>query len=392
MLAQKLHRFLVLDLPEVLVELADGPEQLRGEQTDHFVAPAADLRQPVRGGDRHRHDQLARLLSLDGLQGRDHRRTRGDAVVGHDHRAARDPRLRPGGAEELPAPCDLGQLVVSLLRQVVFQHVEEPLGVVIEVNLSVLGNRPDRQLRLPGRPQLARQDHVEFRAQLLGKRGPDDHAAAGDRQHQRLVKRPSLQLRRQLVGGVLSVMKHGHFPPPYGSRVVLIVYRRPNRSERRPGRWVTCWEGLLRRLLYPIHKDLISYTLCAQCLTCLPSCCSTLAIMSARWCGWCLRSSITTVMMLRSGFQTTTSGQLRMAASTWSQSSVTASRHHLRECSGGTPAAVRYRRNHSFASRATSSNVPGSSKRWVAPGTTTSSLGQRSRRRARRFNSSTTSS
>src|SRR6516162_8091039 len=50
------------------------------------------------------------------------------------------------------------------------------------------------------------------------------------------------------------------------------------------------------------------------------------------------------------------------------------------------------RTNHSLAKRATSSRVPGSSKRWVAPGTMTSCLGQRSKRRACSFSSITTSS
>ena len=48
--------------------------------------------------------------------------------------------------------------------------------------------------------------------------------------------------------------------------------------------------------------------------------------------------------------------------------------------------------NHSDARRATAGRVPGSSNRWVAPGTTASSQGQRSAARAWRFRSSTTGS
>src|SRR5262245_48200887 len=43
---------LVLDLGEVLVELADRLEIVRAQQTDHLIAPAADLLQPARGRDR----------------------------------------------------------------------------------------------------------------------------------------------------------------------------------------------------------------------------------------------------------------------------------------------------------------------------------------------------
>src|SRR5262245_35144043 len=51
---QPLHRLLVLDGREVLVELPDRPEPLRGVQADHVVAVAGHLLQPVRRSDGHR--------------------------------------------------------------------------------------------------------------------------------------------------------------------------------------------------------------------------------------------------------------------------------------------------------------------------------------------------
>ena len=71
---------------------------------------------------------------------------------------------------------------------------------------------------------------------------------------------------------------------------------------------------------------------------------------------------------------------------------LTASAGYQDDHSLGIPARTRWRSNHSPASRETSVSAPGSSNRWVAPGTIASSDGARSMLWASRFSSTTISS
>ena len=54
----------ILDLREVLVELAYGPEVDWCQHADDVIAAAADLREPTERGHGHGDDQLVRLLRL----------------------------------------------------------------------------------------------------------------------------------------------------------------------------------------------------------------------------------------------------------------------------------------------------------------------------------------
>jgi len=212
-LAEESDHLFVSNLSEVLVESPDRPKRLRDEQADHVVAPATDLRQSIQGGDGHGDDDLARVLSLDGLDSSDHGRAGGNAIIGDDHRAAGDRRLRPDIAKQVFPARDHAELKPALFGQVLLYSLKEFPGVMIQVDLPILGNSPNRQFRLPWRAQLAGQDHVEVCCQLLGQYGPGDHAAARDGQYQRVVQLTPLQFLRQLAGCIRAITKHGCLPP-----------------------------------------------------------------------------------------------------------------------------------------------------------------------------------
>src|SRR5512135_3494749 len=104
----------ILDLRETLVELAYGPEVDRCQHAGDVIAAAADLREPIERGHGHGDDKFVRLLRSDRLQRGDHRRARGDPVVGDDGRPALDGHRGAHLAEKLLASFDLHKLITLL--------------------------------------------------------------------------------------------------------------------------------------------------------------------------------------------------------------------------------------------------------------------------------------
>src|SRR5208337_5555728 len=125
----------ILDLREVLVELADGPEVDRSKHADDVIAAAADVRKPTERGHGHGDDQLVRRLRLDCLQRGDHRRARGDPVVSNDDRPALDWRRGAHLAENLLAPFDLPELIALLFGQILVRQLQGLTDAGFEVDL-----------------------------------------------------------------------------------------------------------------------------------------------------------------------------------------------------------------------------------------------------------------
>ncbi|MFM1903583.1 MAG: hypothetical protein RLZZ440_1483 [Planctomycetota bacterium] len=97
------HHVLILHLGKLAVELPHGEKVGRGFEADEPVAERLDHGQSLRGADRHRHHYFPRSCRPGGVDRRDHRGTRGDAVIDEDHGAARQRGLWADGAIQLPA-------------------------------------------------------------------------------------------------------------------------------------------------------------------------------------------------------------------------------------------------------------------------------------------------
>src|SRR5208337_984552 len=207
----------ILDLWKVLVEFADGPEVERSEHADDVIAAAADVRKPTERGHGHGDDQLVRLLRLNRLQRGDHRRARGDPVVGNDHRPVHDRCTGTHCAEKSLAPFDLPELIALLFGEVLVRQLEGLPGAGFEVDLTVLGNGADSQFGLERGAELAREHDIELGPQLARQYSANHHSASGDRQDNWVVEWAALEPLHQQVGGIRAVAEHDG--PP--SRMLL---------------------------------------------------------------------------------------------------------------------------------------------------------------------------
>ena len=206
---QRLQHLAVLDLFEVLVELAHRPEDLGAEQAHHAVAERPDLHERLGRGHRHRRDQLRRALRAGAPQRGDHRRTRREPVVHHDHRAPRQARARARPPEEPRAPHDLAELRAPLALDVRGVGHRHQGCAVVQVQLAALGHGADRQFRLPWRTHLPGQDDVKLGAKFVGDRRRDGDPTARDCHHQRVVHRDPAQRGGQAASRVGAVGEGG---------------------------------------------------------------------------------------------------------------------------------------------------------------------------------------
>src|SRR6266487_1339716 len=87
---QEILDLLVGRLREVLVELADGREQIRRLRADDLVHLGAELVTGLGGGHRHRDHDLADAARPQGRHRRAYGGSRGQSVVDDDHGAAPD--------------------------------------------------------------------------------------------------------------------------------------------------------------------------------------------------------------------------------------------------------------------------------------------------------------
>src|SRR5208337_1434754 len=202
----------ILDLREVLVELADGPEVDRSKHADDVIAAAADVRKPTERGHGHGNDQLVRVLRLNGLQRGNHRGACGDPVVGNDHRPVHDRCTGTHCAEKSLAPFDLPELIALLFGQILGRQLQGLPGAGFEVDLTVLSDGTDSQFGLERGAELSREHDIELGPQLTRQDGADRHPASGNRQDNWVVEWVTLEPLHQQVGGILAVAKHDDPP------------------------------------------------------------------------------------------------------------------------------------------------------------------------------------
>ena len=83
--------------------------------------------------------------------------------------------------------------------------------VVVEDAHAALADRPHAELLVPGRAELAHDDHVERCAEGAGDLGGDGHAAARQAEHDDVVAAKVVERRRQPPPGVDAIGEpHAH--------------------------------------------------------------------------------------------------------------------------------------------------------------------------------------
>ena len=203
--AEQRHHLGVANLRELPVPPSDRAELLRRGDAHQLVHLGADLRGGDRGDHRRREDQPARAELADGAERGARGDAGGDAVVHQDHRPACDLRQRHATPVEARAPLQLHALALGDAGQLRGSDREDADGLGVDEGRASLGDGADAQLGLPGRAQLADHQHLERRVESAGDLPRDDDAAAGQRQHQRVLAPVLLQQRGKLPACVLSV-------------------------------------------------------------------------------------------------------------------------------------------------------------------------------------------
>ena len=145
--------FLIRRLAEVVIETADGGEDVGGPQACQFVDLGAERTGRLRRCDRHREDDSPGRCPAQRLDAGPDRRAGGDPVVDDDDDTIG--RLQRGSAspvQRLSAP-DLLELSLDLLLQELLPHAERGDDALVEDALRMLtvgdGAEPPSMVRLP---------------------------------------------------------------------------------------------------------------------------------------------------------------------------------------------------------------------------------------------------
>jgi hypothetical protein len=143
----------------------------------------------------------------------------GDAVVNEDDRATFHSRGRAVPAVEPDPARQLLPLCGDDRREVFRQQPQRPERAQLEHGFAALGDRPDAVLRLPRQADLAGHEHIGRYAEHGGGVRSDDHAAAGEAQHHRVIQGETGQLAAEQVPGLRAIgenpLRHAASIPRY---------------------------------------------------------------------------------------------------------------------------------------------------------------------------------
>jgi len=119
--------------------------------------------------------------------------------------------MRPVAEIELAAALDLGELAVADLGEIGLAHASETDDVLVanDDRASAVDHRAGGKLRLVGHTDLSYEHEIERCAKCSGDFGGDWHAAARQRQYDRLILPVTGQSLGKLLSGVGAVAE-GH--------------------------------------------------------------------------------------------------------------------------------------------------------------------------------------
>ena len=108
-----------------------------------------------------------------------------------------------------PATTDGGQLPVCLFGEVATVR-PGALGIIRNEHLARLANSAHGKLRVIRRAELTHQHHIQIAIQCIGNHPTERHAAARNRQNQRVRFAVSRQRFRQLLSGIEAISEDHH--------------------------------------------------------------------------------------------------------------------------------------------------------------------------------------
>src|SRR5215208_4899862 len=160
---EQFDNLLVRGLLEVSVPETYSPEVRRRLQADQLVHRGLEEICGLGGAYWRCQDEASRLPQSQGLYGGAGRHPGSEPVVDQDRGPPYHFRLRSLSPEVAQPPPYLRQLLRRDLLDVVVGDAETPDNVLVEDAHAVCRDGPDAELRLPRRPELARDEHVERR-------------------------------------------------------------------------------------------------------------------------------------------------------------------------------------------------------------------------------------
>lgn len=146
--------------------------------------------------------------AADVAQGGEHGQAGGDAVIDHDRGFAGQRRHRPAAEIDLPPSPRLLALALYLRPEPVRIDPLDFAGIGRQ--FAALGDRGNGVFRLPGMPDLARDDQIEREVEGLRNLGAEHHPAAWQSDHDRLGLFVRGQRGGQATAGIRSIPEsHG---------------------------------------------------------------------------------------------------------------------------------------------------------------------------------------
>src|SRR3990172_1836048 len=141
----------------------------------------------------HGDDDLLRSGGVRGLYGRYHRRACREPVVRDDDGPAFQRHLGLHYPVEVEPLAHGVQAGVLLLFYVALFYVEVSKGEAVDVDLPLLGDGADGELRVVRGAELPREYHVEFRLERERDLGGNDDPAPGEPYYYRVLSRVLFQ-------------------------------------------------------------------------------------------------------------------------------------------------------------------------------------------------------
>src|ERR1700693_405401 len=195
----------VLGRFEVLVEDADGADEVGHPGTYDLVRLGAKGLAGLLRADRNRHHQAGGRFLAQGANRRPHRGARRQPVVHDEDDAALDSGRRTAVPESLLAPARLGHLPLRDGLELRFRNADRAEDVGVQEPAPVGRDRPDGQLRLVRRPDLARDDDVEIGVQAVSDLSGDGETPPRDAEDEDVAPRVGEEVFRQLPSRVPPV-------------------------------------------------------------------------------------------------------------------------------------------------------------------------------------------
>jgi hypothetical protein len=206
--SKKTPNFIVAGLVEVFIIESDGDKRFGRKGANDPIGDLAERHARLVGGNRHRDDDLRRIVPAQRGRCRAYRCPGGQPVVDEDHDLAGDVGLRTPIPISLLSAVYLFCLATNDVLNRLVVEVHRTDQIFVYDARSVTGKRPHRELSMSRNPQLADDIHVEREVEAFCNLVPDRNSAARERQHEGIgpigVDRERLGELRARIGAVFK--------------------------------------------------------------------------------------------------------------------------------------------------------------------------------------------